>query len=109
VAKSKNVLVWLGSGVFTRKGKIYNHGDVLPDDIDPKEIASLKKKKLIGNPVKAADISRNASLVEAQKKVIEGLKSEIAGYEEKFNGLLESMAEKDKIIADYEEKLKNGS
>lgn len=109
MAKSKNGLVWLGKGIFTRKGKIYNHGDILPDDIDPKELASLKKKKLIGNPVKVADISKNISLIEAQKKVIEELKAEIADYGEKFNSLLESVAEKDKIIAGYEEKSKDGS
>jgi hypothetical protein len=102
VAKGKNDLVWLGKGVFTRNGKNYKHGEVLPDGIEPKELASLKKKKLVGNPVKAADVSKNISLIEAQKKVIDELKSEIAGYEERF-------VEQNKIIAGYEEKLKNES
>lgn len=96
MGKSNNGLVWLGKGVFTRAGRNYAPGDVLPvDDIDSKELASLKKRGLVGNPVKAVDASQDNRLIETQSKAIKELEAKIA--------------EKDDIIAKLEEKSKNES
>jgi hypothetical protein len=75
MAKAK--LVWLGKGVYTRAGKTYRNGDIMPDGIDQKELEGLKKKGKVGNPVKAVDVSETTALVEAQKKRIKELEAEI--------------------------------
>jgi hypothetical protein len=84
----KEKLVWLGKGVFTRAGKIYKYGHVIPSNINEKELSSLKKKKLVGNPVKMATISQSNNLLEIQAKKIKELRAELA--------------EKDKLIKDLE-------
>jgi hypothetical protein len=110
MGKSKNALVWLGGGVFTREGKSYTHGDVLPvDDIDSKELASLKKKGLVGNPVKAVDASQDNRLIEAQAKAIKELEAALAECKMELKGAMELLGEKDNIIADLEKKLKDES
>lgn len=110
MGKSKNALVWLGKGVFTRKGKNYALGDVLPvDDIDSRELTSLKKKGLVGNPVDAVNASLDSSLVENQKKVIKELEAQLADCKEELKSAIELIVEKDDIIADLEEKTKNES
>lgn len=96
-------LVWLGKGVFTRDGKTYKNGDIMPDGIDPKELESLKKKGKVGNPVKAVDISETTALVEAQKKLIKELQSDVSGKSEIIVDLENQISEKNQIISNLEQ------
>lgn len=94
MAKNKAKMVWLGKGVLTRAGKTYKIGDVIPDGIDEKELAGLKKKGLIGNPVKVVDLSEKDALVQTQADQIKKLQAEIV--------------ERDAIIATYNQENKEG-
>ena len=58
---AKEKLVWLGKGVFTRGGKTYKAGDIMPDGIDSKELKSLKKN---GKIVKIEQIFEVVYLME---------------------------------------------
>lgn len=96
-------LVWLGKGIFIRGGKVYKNGDIMPDGIDPKELESLKAKGKIGNPVKAVDFSETNALVEAQKKRIKDLESELAENTEIISGMMDQISEKDGIISNLKQ------
>ncbi len=92
--KNKAKMVWLGKGVLTRRGRTYKNGDVIPDGIDEKELAGLKKKGYIGNPVKVVDLSEKDALIEAQVVQIKKLQAEIL--------------ERDVLITTYNQERKEG-
>lgn len=104
---AKQKLVWLGKGVFIRGGKVYHNGAVMPDGIDAKELESLKAKGKIGNPVKAVDFSETTALVEAQKKRIKDLESELAEKSGIISTMTDQISERDETISGLEKTSKS--